>query len=1353
MALVTVQRAPSPLPADICPVDEVRATSGGDSEQLEATCCDSFLTVKGAALFIPGGNSSVGHQFSLRCHKDAEHLQQHLQAMFSHMRPEDTIMLAAHLESVHPTRVRYMTLVSTHGSRSMEEGFIMGLDFRNKDSANCTIGLVLPLLSDTMIHLDGDGGFSVTTSDRTHIFKPVSVQAMWSALQCLYKACEQARQRHYQSGSRYARWLASYARKVASEQSCLNEWNFMCDLESQRPESPALFQDTPTESVCTERQIRATLREIMAQCDLESVTSKEIRNKLEAQMGCNLKEYKGYIDNEMIIILGQMDSPSHIFDHVYLGSEWNASSIEDLKKRGVGYILNVTREIDNFFPGAFEYRNVRVYDVDSVNLRSYWNETYNFISLAKSKGSKCLVHCKMGVSRSASTVIAYAMKEYGWTLEHAYSYVKSRRGVVKPNSGFMRQLEEYQGILDASKQRHNKLWRSHSEGDISEHATDKDMDRSFAQGAIDGEGGQPAPEGEDPAEQQQQQSAPCHRQPSPQLLGTEGAGATLAPAPRPKSWSPDVCPPHVTPFQLIRTDSDPCAASPTELAGGRFDPGLPTSEPCTPTSLEMERRRAPSLSESRKRTFSFELPTIHIEDMERDALESSSDDDFHLAAEILSWEPRPSPPAAREGDDPSAAPADAAAAGTAGDPSPRRSPGARPSPLAVLAADARPLSPQTPVLGPFSPVHAALQPQTASMAVKTHRGRIDFLAVMERVRSLSEEEELTSPPLRPEMERRAAGQYAGAFRPVARRVPLNRSKEVGDEGERPSWKPVCGQVRRRAELMERRSGCPDGATEAPSSGAPGEIRRPLSLSEIASRDASFRTTTDEEDVFDTSPAATERRHRGLRHQQSIAQLQQAGLVRRTAGRWSGTGSAPYPEENEEEGGGRDAALPGGERAAQEVAPQTVASRVQKLSGGESGGGGDGEDGGDGGGGDDDDGGKASRPKMQHQTSILQLAEAGLVRKQAKELQRKMSSPLSPTAPAGFDSAAVEEAGAGGPVTAVPENDQRQSLAVVAEEHPRVVAQAGARSEPAEDSTDAPERPCVESARPPFNAGVPQDRPVLPARQPIADTSICGLGEAVSPHERSCSPDTTRATVSGAGETSVTAGEPTASAGDVNEGRSASPRGPGGPGEWYAGDTDAPGRYGEKSPPSLDKPAGGAEDGTSSRDLLTQAATSAEMTPHLPFVHAQSGDAALEFSGETVFCGSPSAESKTPTPGDQRATSRVGNVLNAGDPSAGSGAFSSEPRVAEDACAVPEVPKESPAKGAAAAAEEEKEALPRRPRSPLTSATQSCTDDVAAPAAKPAPRRRRQRSSSARQQQEPQDPGPPAQPGTQRKGSL
>lgn len=49
----------------------------------------------------------------------------------------------------------------------------------------------------------------------------------------------------------------------------------------------------------------------------------------------------------------------------------------------VRYILNVTREIDNFFPGMFEYHNIRVYDEEATNLLEYWNETYKFITKAK----------------------------------------------------------------------------------------------------------------------------------------------------------------------------------------------------------------------------------------------------------------------------------------------------------------------------------------------------------------------------------------------------------------------------------------------------------------------------------------------------------------------------------------------------------------------------------------------------------------------------------------------------------------------------------------------------------------------------------------------------------------------------------------------------------------------------------------------------------------------------------------------------------------------------------------------------------------------------------------------------------
>ncbi|XP_028662509.1 protein phosphatase Slingshot homolog 2-like isoform X2 [Erpetoichthys calabaricus] len=468
MALVTVQRSPTPSATSSPSVSE--ADSGEEERRCQPrSISESFLTVKGAALFLPRGNGSTTPRISQRRNKHAGDLQQHLQAMFLLLRPEDNIRLAVRLESAYQSCTRYMVVVSTNGRQDTEESIVLGMDFKNKESSCCTMGLVLPLWSDTLIHLDGDGGFSVSTVNRVHIFKPVSVQAMWSALQSLHKACEVARCHNYYPGSLFLTWTSYYESHISSDQVCINEWNAMQDVQSHRADSPVLFTDVPTERERTERLIKTKLREIMMQKDLENITSKEIRTELEMQMVCNLREFKEFIDNEMIVILGQMDSPTEIFDHVFLGSEWNASNLEDLQNRGVRYILNVTREIDNFFPGLFEYHNIRVYDEEATDLLAYWNDAYKFISKAKKTGSKCLVHCKMGVSRSASTVIAYAMKEYGWNLEHAYSYVKERRTVTKPNPSFMRQLEEYQGILLASKQRHNKLWRSHSDSDLSDH--------------------------------------------------------------------------------------------------------------------------------------------------------------------------------------------------------------------------------------------------------------------------------------------------------------------------------------------------------------------------------------------------------------------------------------------------------------------------------------------------------------------------------------------------------------------------------------------------------------------------------------------------------------------------------------------------------------------------------------------------------------------------------------------------------------------------------------------------------------------------------------------------------------------
>lgn len=123
----------------------------------------------------------------------------------------------------------------------------------------------------------------------------------------------------------------------------------------------------------------------------------------------------------------------------------------------------------------FDYCNVRVYDDEKTDLLKHWDNTFKYISRAKMEGSKVLVHCKMGISRSASVVIAYAMKAYNWEFDQAIKHVKEKRNCIKPNKSFVSQLETYQGILDAMKNK-EKLQRSKSETNLkSENSKDGKM--------------------------------------------------------------------------------------------------------------------------------------------------------------------------------------------------------------------------------------------------------------------------------------------------------------------------------------------------------------------------------------------------------------------------------------------------------------------------------------------------------------------------------------------------------------------------------------------------------------------------------------------------------------------------------------------------------------------------------------------------------------------------------------------------------------------------------------------------------------------------------------------------------------
>lgn len=109
------------------------------------------------------------------------------------------------------------------------------------------------------------------------------------------------------------------------------------------------------------------------------------------------------------------------------------------------------------------WKIVKVRDMPTVDITAVFPECFEFLDAAffagqeegfDSKGSKVLLHCQAGVSRSATIAIAYLMHRHGLSLDAAYQRVLEARSIIKPNRGFLMQLLDF----------HKKLFNGSDEG-------------------------------------------------------------------------------------------------------------------------------------------------------------------------------------------------------------------------------------------------------------------------------------------------------------------------------------------------------------------------------------------------------------------------------------------------------------------------------------------------------------------------------------------------------------------------------------------------------------------------------------------------------------------------------------------------------------------------------------------------------------------------------------------------------------------------------------------------------------------------------------------------------------------------
>jgi hypothetical protein len=79
-------------------------------------------------------------------------------------------------------------------------------------------------------------------------------------------------------------------------------------------------------------------------------------------------------------------------------------------------------------------------DTKTESISSVFHRTLEWIEDAIVKGGTVLVHCREGVSRSSTIVIAYLIWKQSLPFEQAYELVRSMRMICNPNAGFTCQL-------------------------------------------------------------------------------------------------------------------------------------------------------------------------------------------------------------------------------------------------------------------------------------------------------------------------------------------------------------------------------------------------------------------------------------------------------------------------------------------------------------------------------------------------------------------------------------------------------------------------------------------------------------------------------------------------------------------------------------------------------------------------------------------------------------------------------------------------------------------------------------------------------------------------------------------------
>lgn len=135
--------------------------------------------------------------------------------------------------------------------------------------------------------------------------------------------------------------------------------------------------------------------------------------------------------------------PTSVLPFLYIGTQYNASDkyIKDYKFHR---ILNLKDTHYSDHPKGIKFLHIPMSDYGDSDVFEVGKSCFSFIDSARKNNENILVHCRGGLNRSPTIVIAYLMVKLKMTLNEAYYLVKNKREKITPHKNYIDQLKLYE---------------------------------------------------------------------------------------------------------------------------------------------------------------------------------------------------------------------------------------------------------------------------------------------------------------------------------------------------------------------------------------------------------------------------------------------------------------------------------------------------------------------------------------------------------------------------------------------------------------------------------------------------------------------------------------------------------------------------------------------------------------------------------------------------------------------------------------------------------------------------------------------------------------------------------------------